>query len=163
MHPRSRTGNQRRVNSFMRRAGQALPYLPGVPDPQVRYLRAKLILEECFETIEGLGFDIGYQHRERVGMAFSPVSQLEHLVMIDNDKPDIIAVADGCADIKVVTTGTLSAFGICDRKLQLLVDESNLAKFGPGSYRREDGKWIKPPDWVAPDIAGLLAEQREAA
>lgn len=36
------------------------------------------------------------------------------------------------------------------------VDRSNLAKFGPGGRRREDGKWVKPDDWQPPDIKGVL-------
>lgn len=38
------------------------------------------------------------------------------------------------------------------------VDASNLAKFGPGGRRREDGKWLKPDDWQPPRIQEVLAE-----
>jgi predicted HAD superfamily Cof-like phosphohydrolase len=40
--------------------------------------------------------------------------------------------------------------------MEQAVDQNNLAKFGPGGHRREDGKWVKPPDHKPPDIAGLL-------
>ena len=26
-----------------------------------------------------------------------------------------------------------------------------MTKFGPGGYKREDGKWCKPPDFIHPD------------
>lgn len=45
---------------------------------------------------------------------------------------------------------------------QQLVDENNLAKFGPGGYRRDDGKWIKPPGHKPPAIAKALRWQQEA-
>jgi predicted HAD superfamily Cof-like phosphohydrolase len=73
----------------------------------------------------------------------------------------MIEVADGCADVSVVTIGTLSACGIADKPLLKEVDESNLRKFGPGYSKREDGKWIKPPDWKVPDIAKVLNEQMQ--
>lgn len=52
--------------------------------------------------------------------------------------------------------------GVADVSPQRLVDESNLAKFGPGWRLREDGKVIKPPDWVKPDLAGDVGRQIEA-
>jgi len=42
------------------------------------------------------------------------------------------------------------------------VDENNLTKFGPGSYKREDGKWMKPPDFVGPDLSYLTEPQPAA-
>jgi predicted HAD superfamily Cof-like phosphohydrolase len=67
-----------------------------------------------------------------------------------------VEVVDGCADISVVTIGTLIAFGVDDETVLEEVDASNLRKFEPGSYRREDGKWIKPPSWTPPDIEGAI-------
>jgi len=59
----------------------------------------------------------------------------------------------------VVTIGTLIAFGVDDEPVLEEVDQANLRKFGPGSYERDDGKWIKPPDWTPPDILGVLERQ----
>ncbi|RME74113.1 MAG: hypothetical protein D6785_16225, partial [Planctomycetota bacterium] len=74
-------------------------------------------------------------------------------------KPSLVEIADGCADIMVVTTGTLSACGISDIPLQEEVDQNNLSKFGPGGYEREDGKWVKPPDHKPPKILKILEDQ----
>jgi predicted HAD superfamily Cof-like phosphohydrolase len=150
--PGVRSVSQRRIDEFMQKAGQDTPPLPCIPDAAVRVLRAKLIFEEAMETIRALGVTIRtFAHRDEVSHAdpgsFSYSAEGEC---------NITEVADGCADIAVVTTGTLSAFGIPDVHLQEKIDRSNLAKFGPGGYRRDDGKWIKPPDWQAPDILGLL-------
>jgi predicted HAD superfamily Cof-like phosphohydrolase len=71
----------------------------------------------------------------------------------------MVEIVDGCADVIVVTTGTLSACGVADSAVQNEVDQANLRKFGPGSYKREDGKWMKPPDFRPPDIEAVLAAQ----
>jgi predicted HAD superfamily Cof-like phosphohydrolase len=143
----------------MENAGQEIPDKPCIPSPEVRLLRAKLIFEEAMETIEALGVDIMLspfigQHDK---VALSHV--MGELVVNPHRKPDLVLIADGCADISVVTTGTLSACGIQDEELLEEVDKANLAKFGPGGYKREDGKWIKPKDWVPPDILGVLKAQ----
>ena len=73
--------------------------------------------------------------------------------------PNLVEIADGCADLSVVTIGTLSACGIADEMLLGVVDANNLAKFGPGHSIREDGKLIKPKNHKPPDIAQLLEIQ----
>ena len=149
-----RSLHQQRVDEFMKLAGQEIPSSPIVPSEETRRLRCKLILEECIETINDLGFDV------KIDDDFTLISSDFDTGFIDftinKDGPDLIEIADGCADIKVVTTGTLTACGIDDEELQIAVDENNLAKFGPGSYRRDDGKWMKPPDHVPPNIESII-------
>lgn len=150
--------HQKRVEKFMRLAGQGVPLRPGIPSSPVRMLRAKLILEEALETIEALGF-----HARCLGQ--SDRIRIDDVVMDWSDKngkaitPDLVGIADGCADISVVTIGTLSACGIDAQPIIEAIDESNLAKFTGDAHRREDGKWQKPTGWKAPDIAGILREQ----
>jgi len=136
-----------RIKAFMQKVGQATPEKATIPDKKTRILRAKLILEEALETVEALGV--------RVHIGGTEVLE-EGLVYADSGQVDLQEVADGCADISVVTMGTLIAFGIDDEPLLEEVDESNLRKFGEGSYRREDGKWMKPPGWTPPDIMGAI-------
>jgi predicted HAD superfamily Cof-like phosphohydrolase len=143
----TKSEHQKRVEELMRRAGQAVPTKPGIPSLEVRRLRAKLILEEAMETIEALGFEV-----EQI----APGGELK---LSEYGEPNLVEIVDGCADIIVVTTGTLSAHGVADEAILKAVDENNLGKFGPGSYRREDGKWIKPAGHQPPDILGLLALQ----
>lgn len=182
----TRTPHQQRVDKFMVLAGQDIPDQPTVPSQKIRGLRARLILEECLETIDALGFCAGVTIQEE--------NHINPVLIPHNRGPNLIEIADGCADISVVTVGTLSACGISDKALLAEVDLSNLAKFetpkcpthnpeltrheangqyvctggridypcewtGAGPYRRADGKWIKGPHWKAPDIAGILAEQ----
>jgi predicted HAD superfamily Cof-like phosphohydrolase len=148
-----RTQHQQRVDEFMRLAGQELPAVPTteVPD-EIRLLRARLILEEALETIEALGIDMN--------MRCDPFKVCIGNLDLEISRPmNLVEVVDGCCDTIVVSTGTLSAFGVSDDPVQRAIDESNLAKFGPGGYRRDDGKWIKPPDHRPPNILKLLEDQ----
>lgn len=142
-----KTEHQQRVEEFMKLAGQEVPARITVPSEEVRRLRAKLILEEALETVEALGF-------HHVGVKDTTVD--DYLSNCQSVEPDLVEVIDGCSDLKVVTTGTLSAFGVPDLIFQCEVDNNNLAKFGPGGYRREDGKWMKPVDHKPPKIAELI-------
>lgn len=147
------TEHQKRIVEFMRKAGQEVPKKPvDLISMDVLLLRARLILEEAFETIDALGCIVVDR------------SSLEgaHVSVIYNDKdPDIEGIIDGCADLSVVTIGTLAALGVDDEPVLKEVDEANLRKFGPGSYRREDGKWMKPPDFVPPDVMAAAARGEE--
>jgi predicted HAD superfamily Cof-like phosphohydrolase len=136
-----------RIKSFMQKAGQDTPAQPIIPDDETRVLRAKLILEEALETIRGLGVRVEFDDKgEPISFVPSGTFHMEEVV-------------DGCADISVVTIGTLIAIGVDDEPILEEVDQANLRKFGPGGRRRADGKWLKPPDWTPPDILGVLEKQ----
>lgn len=147
MTPRFRTVHQQRIDLFMRCAQQEVPEAPAMPSAPVRNLRANLILEEALETIAGLGYAVVQD--ENTGK----------LTIVPFGEPNMVEVVDGCADLSVVTIGTLSAFGVSDVSVLEEVDNANLRKFGPGSFRRGDGKWIKPPDFVPPNIERVLSLQ----
>lgn len=142
-----------RIKLFMQKAGQATPDKPTIPNLETRKLRAKLILEEAFETIQdGLGLLI----------QDNPTKLLvdsERFSFLEGLSPNLIEIVDGCEDIRVVTTGTLIACGVRDAATSEEVDKNNLAKFGKGGYRRVDGKWVKPPNHKPPDIRGILIQQ----
>lgn len=140
-----KSDHQQRVEQFMELAGQEIPATPVMPSSPTRRLRANIIFEETLETLEGLGFVPRWD------------AARQEWVMEETCKPDLVLSVDGCCDLRVVTTGTLSAMGVADEIVQIEVDKNNLAKFGPGGYRREsDGKWMKPPGHQPPDILGVL-------
>ena len=160
-----RSTHQRAVDTLMEKARQNLPDVPSTPNADTLVLRAKLMLEEVLETIiNGLGIGISiYNGKERfylpMDMGLGSNWKFEFNLL----KPfDMVETIDGCCDVRVVTTGTLSACGIPDVLFQEEVDANNLAKFGPGGYRREDGKWIKPPGHKPPRIAQLLDDLNHA-
>lgn len=147
---RKKSIHQQRVELFMECANQDVPKIPTIPDEKTRRFRANIILEEALETIEALGFNVILKPFDG-DLEIGPQAY----------EPNLEKIVDGCADVIVVTTGTLSACGVADEAVQAEVDDANLRKFGPGSYKREDGKWMKPPDFRPPNIEGVLATQIE--
>ena len=150
-----KTEHQQRIEAFMKKAGQELPEEPTIPSEETRILRAKLILEEAIETIEALGITVKLPELIRD----MDKDQFKNLEFVADKEPNLVEIADGCIDVSVVTIGTLSACGISDKRLKEIVDNHNLAKFGPGSYRRDDGKWMKPKDLAPPRIEYELKNQ----
>jgi len=144
----------------MNKAGQAVPELPCIPGPEVRMLRAKLILEEALETVLALGVDVSVRYH---GVGAGGMIPVEDKMLIFEHNPtrkiSLVEICDGCADVSVVTIGTLSACGVSDVTLLEEVDRSNLDKFRGDAHRNEAGKWVKPSDWIAPDIKNVLQEQ----
>ena len=134
----------------MRLAKQELPPSPCMPSAAIRQLRAELIYEEAMETVQALGFRLVGVNGNRP-------------MFVESEKPNLIELIDGCCDVAVVTTGTLSACGVPDEIFQNAVNENNLAKFGPGHSWRADGKLVKPPGHKPPDIEGLLKSLNQGA
>lgn len=138
------------VEQFMRAAGQELPETPTIPSFEVRKLRAKLILEETLETIKGLGVAVSVTDGEL---------DIDDCIFDDYGNASLIEIADGCADIIVVTLGCASACGIALEPVFQEVHESNMSKFIDG-HRREDGKWIKGPSYKPANIKAVLEAQK---
>lgn len=175
-----RSHHQRQVEEFMRLAGQSVPSSPCIPDEQTRILRAKLMFEEVMETIRALGVSVYWNMPSREEL--DAEGGAEHFVGVCvsaeqcklsfdlQGEVDLVEVVDGCADVAVVTTGTLVTCGIADFDVQNTVNFNNLAKFGPGGYRADGtpekpgpvGKWMKPPNHQPPDIAGIIEAQKRA-
>ncbi|NND71174.1 MAG: hypothetical protein HKN43_06315 [Rhodothermales bacterium] len=145
------TPHYRRIREFMQKAGQETPASVTVPDEETRLLRAKLIVEEAMETVRALGVNV-----ELGESGFSVSEKGVDLNFVAEGDVDLEEVVDGCADISVVTMGTLIAFGVDDEPVLEEVDAANLRKFAPGSYRRDDGKWMKPPNWTPPNIRSAM-------
>lgn len=152
----SKSPHQKRIESFMRKLERELPDKPTQPSKEMRILRARLIMEEALETIAALGVfvandsDSGYSFIENENLDYH-ITDISHF--------DMVEVADGCADLSVVSIGTLSALGISDSPILEMVDQNNLEKFSPGYYIDEGGKLIKPPNHSPPKIKEELERQ----
>lgn len=129
----------------MRQAGQYKGLAkPGIPDEESRKLRVRLIAEELDEFTKASG-----------------------MIMLEGDNSaiystgclNIVDVADAIADLLYVVYGAAVAWGIKIDPVFGAVHDANMQKFGPGSYQRDDGKWIKPPDWQPPNIEEVLRAQ----
>lgn len=153
------TAHQARIEKMMAGYGQNVPSEPALPDEATRVLRARLIMEETLETIQK-GLRVAIKHKFTMGPGGGlPIGSFDDLGFRAMPGPaNLVEIADGCADISVVTIGTLSACGIADKDLLEVVDMNNLDKVNTG---REDehGKWIKHPDHQPPDIAAVLRDQ----
>ena len=136
------TSHINNVADFMIGARQEVPPGPTIPSSEVRLLRAKLIYEECMETINALGVD----------------HILGKFVDAGEEHYNALEVLDGACDVAVVTNGTLIAcglYGVFPEALER-VDLNNLSKIGPGAVWREDGKLLKPPGYVPVDLTDLI-------
>jgi len=153
----------------MNHPDQPLPPGPAIPNDRVRSLNARLMLEECMETIvKGLGTDIVLRvptEDMRIDVSSGTMRIVLKSEHIDGMYPlrsfDMIETADGLADCDVVNNGVASKCGIT---LQPILDEvygNNLLKFAEGHAFDEGGKLIKPPNHPAPRIEALLDEQKK--
>lgn len=144
----------------MNKAGQETPEKLTWPDYKTRELRAKLILEEAFETIDALGVDVYIKREDDVRWMMSPecFDMDENTLYVKTDQDRLEHLSKELADLNVVNNGTAIACGIPIDTVQEAVDQNNLDKFGPGHSYREDGKLIKPPGFKKPDIGGILNE-----
>ena len=159
---RGQTAHQARIERLMHGFDQAVPDKPTLPDETVRVLRARLIMEEALETIQdGLRVEVTtYKHKFRSDDVEPVELDFDELSFEAKDGPaDLVELADGCADVSVVTIGTLSAFGIKDKPLLEEVDHNNLAKLEGGPVVDEHGKGQKPEGHKGPDVAGVLVKQ----
>lgn len=126
------------VKDFMERAAQACPDKPTVPDMGVAELRHSLIREELHEYWVVVDALYAYTREDLIEQA-----------------------ADSFADLLYVVLGAAVAWGIDIEPVFKAVHDANMRKFSEGGYRRMDGKWMKPPDWEAPDVAGILRRQMD--
>lgn len=121
------------------------PQVP--PDDRVR-LRARLIVEECFEFLEAV---FGHSFYTMKGDTMRKIDAAPVRVVLSE-------TADALADIAYVVEGTNLEFGIDSGPVLDEVHRANMAKVdGP---LRADGKRLKPEGWTPPDIAGVLERQK---
>lgn len=105
------TQEQQSVRDWMLAVGQSCPSKPTIPSLEVRKLRAKLKLEEALETIvDGLGVDL--ITKDNVTILLNLLESVNEWEFSPLGEPNLVKIADGCEDLKVVTEGTLVACGL---------------------------------------------------
>ena len=70
---------------------------------------------------------------------------------------DLSAMAKELADLLYVVYGTAVSLGIDMEPVFKEVHRSNMSKVG--GYKREDGKWIKPPSYSPASLEKILEAQ----
>lgn len=128
------------VRAFHEACGLAVRDRPTAPGADLLILRRNLVREEAKELVEALE------------MGGPP------------DLASMAHVAKEMADVIVVVLGTAVSFGISMDEVWREVHYSNMAKRGPDGkvLRREDGKILKPPGWMPPDLGVVIRRQTEA-
>jgi predicted HAD superfamily Cof-like phosphohydrolase len=139
------------VEAFMHAFNQPARSTPGLPsnDKWIR-LRAELVLEEAFELAMAVFVEdprLHDLHERTIGFVRSSWIDV-----------DLVKVADALADIDYVVEGMRLTFGIDGGPVANAVHCANMAKVG-GPIDPVTGKKLKPPDWEAPDIKGVLVAQ----
>jgi predicted HAD superfamily Cof-like phosphohydrolase len=139
------------VTQFHREMGHPINDKPATPsDGRVR-LRLRLITEEFFEILDACGLDGGpfdgfEVAKRRIESAIAgPISV------------NLPELTDGLADLDYVVEGCRLEFGIDGAPIADAIHTANMAKAAGGV--RADGKRLKPPGWVPPDIEGELKKQ----
>lgn len=135
---------------------------PGVPDEARVRLRLKLVAEEFAELLtSALGPRATPVYGELQRSIFDLVETLQRSIfdLIETQPVEVLLpdLADAMADLDYVVAGTRLEFGIDGEPVANLVHAANMTK-GAGPVR-EDGKRMKPPGFVPPDIAGELKRQ----
>lgn len=115
---------------------------------QIRVLRAKLIYEEFQEFLKATNVT------QAPDTSLSDTKFFAHGTEIDP-----VETADALADLLYVVYGAAVAYGTNIDQVFGAVHNSNMEKFGPGSGKNVDGKWLKPPGWTPPDIKAILDAQ----
>ena len=70
---------------------------------------------------------------------------------------DLAAIAKEMADLLYVVYGTAVSYGIDMEPVFQEVHRSNMSKIG--GYKRDDGKWVKPPTYSPACLAPILQAQ----
>ena len=116
------------------------------------------------EFHEWLGQPFGHPGNRALRRSLHEEEGQELLDALDAD--DEVQIAQELADVVYVAYGTAHSLGIPLDAVIGEVHRSNMTKFRPDGFTlRGDGKLLKGPDYVPPDIVGILndARRREEA
>lgn len=145
--------SQAKIAEFMHAAQQDVLTTPTMPDEKTRILRAKLMLEECIETIHGLGITLELTTGALSQCTIGCAQDVDMIVDLPNS---LTEVADGIGDQLVVVLGTACACGLDAEGIFNEVHRSNMTKFLPGGYLDEYGKWIKSPHYSPANLTPFI-------
>ena len=153
---RLKTEHLQAVERFHVGMGVDVPIQPTVPSNARLIARAKLLMEETLEFIEAAGIELQIQS----SMMLNPAPlRFEHLQFVKIKPADMIEMADGLADVAVITAGGMAICGIADLPLLREVDDNNLLKLSTGHFDDKSGKFIKAKNHPKPDITAVLKAQ----
>lgn len=142
------------VREFHTLCGDIDPVAPTIPPDKIVRLRLRLVLEEAFELFAA---SVSEDDEDTVESLWA-----ETVVVIDalRMNPNLVDVADACADLDYVVAGTRLAYGLPRKAIADEVHRSNMAKATNGVIlRNEKGKILKPKGWTPPNIAKAIGRE----
>ena len=142
------------VRDFMQNMGQPVAQKPtrDVSDNTIR-MRLRLVTEEFFELLGSATDPKSKQHR---WLAESLPNVIDVIGTMPIDV-DLSELADACGDLDYVVEGLRQTMGIIGAEVHDEIHRANMQKRRENF--REDGKIIKGPDFVPPDIQRVLIHQ----
>lgn len=147
----------------MVKADQLLPDRPTMPSMQVRIGRLKWIAEELCELANAYGVEIDLNNRGNTTGNFAAFQLAPEKAQYQDPLDALTEAYDATLDLMVFAIGTGLAMGTDLTPGWLEVHRTNMLRFGPGGYKRADGKWIRPADWQPPDLKSIVLSQLQAA
>lgn len=131
-------------------------------------MKRKIAAVELFHRSFGLG--ISQAPRASLGpdknrLRFNLMDEENKEYFEAAQKNDLVEVADALGDMLYILCGTILEHGM-QYKIEEVFEEiqrSNMSKLGPNGkpIYREDGKVLKGPGYVKPDIKGILDKKEE--
>lgn len=146
--------NQTNVREFMQAIGQTVRSTPSIPTAEEARLSVILLLEEVLEFAEAAGVKIS------IVDSFRPITHTGDFSFDFNlDKVNLVEMADAVGDIDYINNGVANRCGFDLEILHNEINDSNFTKVDNG-YKREDGKWVKGPNYRPANIK-LALEKHE--
>jgi predicted HAD superfamily Cof-like phosphohydrolase len=128
--------------------------VPAVPSERTIRFRLDLLGEEFVELL-----DEAYDDRAAVDQLRAVLAWFRDVSPVRKDLarrlPGLVKEA---VDVAYSAEALLVSAGVDGSPVFRLVNASNMAKEG-GPLRPNDGKLLKPPGWIPPDVAGELRRQ----
>lgn len=144
---------EEQVTEFHKLSGHPVEKSPTIPEPKLRRLRCKLIMEEALEFIEASGCNM-------VILQYNPDCTLHKWDIRFDDEvpPDLVGVADAIGDLNYVVQGAALTWGIPAKEVGDEVHRSNMTKVHEDGtlHKREDGKVVKPKTFSEPDFSFII-------
>lgn len=126
------------VKEFHKATDTPVYSTPFVPTRDRLQLRDKLMTEEIAEM-------------------FRAFERIEFLVEDQRAVPKelLVEFADGCIDAIVTIVGSMWELGLVPQLINDEIHRSNMSKV-PGMIKRSDGKILKGPSYIPPDLMKVL-------
>jgi predicted HAD superfamily Cof-like phosphohydrolase len=154
---------QDQVKYLMSHSQQETPAQPAIPSKAVRVGRLKWLAEELCELANAWGIEFDLNNTGGTTDNFTAWPAPKPLFKEDSVEA-IVEAYDASLDLIVFAIGNGVAMGTDLQPGWDEVHRSNLSKFTDGWMRvREDGKWIKGPNYSPPQLKGIIQQQLDVA